>query len=128
MRAIAATVAAVVVAVVSLPAFAGPKPGLDDPAGLVLKVSKRTPRNPGGPAAAAPAAPGDASTTTTPSATAPSTSADPLATPAPEPTDLNGGHRDTLADCMSTWDKGTHMTKTEWRATCLRNMQPHRGI
>jgi hypothetical protein len=23
-----------------------------------------------------------------------------------------------LEDCMAIWDRGTHMTKTEWRRTC----------
>jgi hypothetical protein len=27
---------------------------------------------------------------------------------------------DTLADCMSYWDAGTHMSKAEWRRTCQR--------
>lgn len=29
----------------------------------------------------------------------------------------------TLADCMKTWDKDTHMTKAEWKATCIRAMK-----
>ena len=23
-----------------------------------------------------------------------------------------------MADCMAVWDKGTHMTKAQWRRTC----------
>jgi len=30
--------------------------------------------------------------------------------------------RETLADCMSFWDPGTHMSKTEWRETCRRTL------
>ena len=29
---------------------------------------------------------------------------------------------ETLADCMKYWDKGTHMTTAEWRATCIRQL------
>ena len=28
-----------------------------------------------------------------------------------------------MADCMATWDKGTHMTKDQWRRTCKTMMQ-----
>jgi hypothetical protein len=33
-----------------------------------------------------------------------------------------GGGSDTLQGCMGFWDKGTHMTKTEWRAACTRTL------
>lgn len=33
-----------------------------------------------------------------------------------------GGGGKTLADCMGFWDKDTHMTKAEWRATCVRTL------
>jgi len=100
-------------AAVAPPAWSAPSTaGWREPAAsLRLSVGNRTPRNPGGPAAAAPTA-----------GAAPGTPAEVSAT------DLNGGHQDTLADCMAIWDKATHMTKAEWRATCLRNMQTHRGI
>jgi hypothetical protein len=29
-------------------------------------------------------------------------------------------HRDTLQDCLSYWDAGTHMSKAEWAAACRR--------
>ena len=29
-------------------------------------------------------------------------------------------HSDTLADCISYWDPGTHMSKAEWRRACKR--------
>jgi hypothetical protein len=28
-------------------------------------------------------------------------------------------------DCMETWDKGTHMTKKEWRRTCERTIRDY---
>jgi hypothetical protein len=31
-----------------------------------------------------------------------------------------GGGGNTLQDCMNFWDSGTHMSKAEWRAACLR--------
>jgi hypothetical protein len=33
-----------------------------------------------------------------------------------------GGGGRTLRDCMSFWDRGTHMTKSEWRAACQRSI------
>jgi hypothetical protein len=30
--------------------------------------------------------------------------------------------QETLADCMSFWDAGTHMSKSEWRLTCQRTL------
>jgi hypothetical protein len=33
-----------------------------------------------------------------------------------------GGGGSTLADCMSFWDRDTHMTKSEWRAACKRTL------
>lgn len=33
---------------------------------------------------------------------------------------------ETLKDCMAFWDPQTHMTKAEWRATCLRNQNQRR--
>jgi hypothetical protein len=29
---------------------------------------------------------------------------------------------ESLADCLSFWDPGTHMSKDEWRHTCERTM------
>ena len=29
---------------------------------------------------------------------------------------------ETLADCMSFWDPGTHMSKTEWQQSCKRTL------
>jgi hypothetical protein len=34
-----------------------------------------------------------------------------------------GGGGNTLADCMGFWDRGTHMTKAEWKAACVRSIQ-----
>jgi hypothetical protein len=33
-----------------------------------------------------------------------------------------GGGGGTLSDCMAMWDKDTHMTRTQWRATCKRTL------
>jgi hypothetical protein len=33
-----------------------------------------------------------------------------------------GGGGPTLADCMSIWDPLTDMSKSEWKATCVRTM------
>ena len=36
-----------------------------------------------------------------------------------------GGGGKSLADCMGFWDRETHMTKTEWKAACMRTMQDY---
>jgi hypothetical protein len=35
---------------------------------------------------------------------------------------IAGGGGGTLQDCMGFWDRGTHMTKSEWRAACQRSI------
>jgi len=35
---------------------------------------------------------------------------------------IAGGGGITLADCMRFWDKGTHMSKSEWQAACVRSL------
>jgi hypothetical protein len=36
--------------------------------------------------------------------------------------DHTGGSGKTLADCMQLWDPHTHMSKPEWRVTCVRTL------
>jgi hypothetical protein len=36
-----------------------------------------------------------------------------------------GGGGKTLADCMAFWEPATHMTKAEWRTTCLRTLKEY---
>jgi hypothetical protein len=39
------------------------------------------------------------------------------------PTTTTAVSRDEkLAQCMDTWDKGTHITKSKWREICLRQL------
>ena len=38
--------------------------------------------------------------------------------------DMTKKQRD-FKDCMESWDKGTHMTKKEWRRTCERRMREY---
>lgn len=85
----------------------------------------------------APAKPSAAETPSTPAATTgetpPSAPSDGMgattapATPsvaaAPPLFDANAAPKRTIGDCMKTWDKATHMSKTEWRATCIRSMK-----
>ena len=33
-----------------------------------------------------------------------------------------GGGGSTLTDCMSIWDPTTDMSKSEWKATCIRTL------
>jgi hypothetical protein len=53
---------------------------------------------------------------TVPSATPTSTSPSEAAASTP------GGGGETLEACMGFWDRGTHMTKGEWRAACTRTL------
>jgi hypothetical protein len=46
-------------------------------------------------------------------------------TPKTEPNPDLASKPDSLADCMATWDKATHMTKVEWRETCKRLSNQH---
>jgi len=39
-------------------------------------------------------------------------------TPVDDKPAYHGG--ESVADCMKRWDAGTHMTKSQWRATCER--------
>jgi hypothetical protein len=34
--------------------------------------------------------------------------------------DKQKAHRAAIANCEAIWDRGTHMTKTEWSRTCRR--------
>ena len=38
--------------------------------------------------------------------------------------DMTKKQRD-FQDCLDTWDKGTHMTKKEWRRTCERTVRDY---
>jgi hypothetical protein len=33
-----------------------------------------------------------------------------------------GGGREGLAACLEFWDRATHMTKAEWKASCERSV------
>ena len=41
---------------------------------------------------------------------------------APTSGDMTKQQRD-FKDCLDTWDKGTHMTKKEWRRSCERTIR-----
>ena len=44
------------------------------------------------------------------------------ASPSEAAPSIPGGGGDTLADCMAFWDRGTHMSKVEWRSACTRTL------
>jgi hypothetical protein len=44
------------------------------------------------------------------------------ASPSESAPSIPGGGGDTLEACMGFWDRGTHMTKTEWRTACTRTL------
>ena len=65
--------------------------------------------------------PGAPSTSTAPAlpdkpADAPDTADVPDTAAAPDPADTH-----SLENCMATWDKGTHISKSRWREICQRN-------
>lgn len=72
----------------------------------------------------APSAAGD-----TPAPAGPNGLSTPAVPPAPSVTavmplsDITAAPKRTLGDCMKTWDKDTHMSKSEWKATCIRSMK-----
>ena len=43
---------------------------------------------------------------------------------APTSGDMTKQQRD-FKDCLDTWDKGTHMTKKEWRRSCERTIRDY---
>ena len=45
-------------------------------------------------------------------------------TEAPTSGDMTKYQHD-FKDCLDTWDKGTHMTKQEWRRTCERTIREY---
>jgi hypothetical protein len=44
------------------------------------------------------------------------------ASPSQAQPSIAGGGGNSLQDCMGFWDKATHMSKAEWRASCIRSM------
>ena len=44
------------------------------------------------------------------------------ASPSESAPSVPGGGGDTLQACMGFWDRGTHMSKVEWRAACTRTL------
>ncbi len=37
-------------------------------------------------------------------------------------TTTTASRSEKLSQCMDTWDKGTHITKSKWREICLRQL------
>jgi hypothetical protein len=44
------------------------------------------------------------------------------ASPSQAAPSIPGGGGKTLSDCMGFWDRGTHMSKQQWRAACKRTL------
>ena len=62
--------------------------------------------------ASALADPGTSATATNPAGTTPS------ATTTTGSINLDPSPEQRMKDCMAIWDRGTHMTKQQWRRTC----------
>ena len=69
------------------------------------------------PQAAAPLGGGSVRTDKMPAPSASSTS------PSESAQSTAGGGGRTLEDCIKFWDRGTHMTKSEWRTACARSQR-----
>jgi hypothetical protein len=65
--------------------------------------------------ASALADPGTSATANNPADTAPSTA---TATTTTGSINLDPSPEQRMKDCMAIWDRGTHMTKQQWRRTC----------
>lgn len=46
----------------------------------------------------------------------------PLSVEARKAGDKSAAPQRTIADCMATWDRGTHMSKAQWQKACKRAM------
>ncbi len=44
------------------------------------------------------------------------------AAPLPDPESKGLSNKEKLAQCMDTWDTGTHITKSKWREICKRQL------
>lgn len=105
-------------AALAAPAPLDAAPPVERPAASGLKLAtKKIPARPGTDQAAPAASPATPDSTTTP-AVPPA----PATTP-PSAAELSSPTKRTLADCMKLWDKDTHMSKADWKATCVRSQK-----
>jgi hypothetical protein len=61
--------------------------------------------------------PGTSATANNPAGTTPSATT-PSATTTTGSINLDPSPEQRMKDCMAIWDRGTHMTKQQWRRTC----------
>jgi hypothetical protein len=48
--------------------------------------------------------------------------------PAPDTAEPKADKQKRLDDCVAIWDKGTHMTKEQWRRTCKNSLEDLPGL
>ena len=60
-------------------------------------------------------------------AAAAATEADPNK-PDPNSPEAKGDRQKRLDDCIAIWDKGTHMTREQWKRTCKNSLEDLPGL
>jgi hypothetical protein len=60
-------------------------------------------------------------------AAAAATEADP-SKPDPNSTEAKADRQKRLDDCIAIWDKGTHMTREQWKRTCKNSLEDLPGL
>ena len=48
--------------------------------------------------------------------------------PAPDSAEAKAYKQKRFEDCVAIWDKGTHMTKEQWRRTCKNSLEDLPGL
>jgi Ni/Co efflux regulator RcnB len=48
--------------------------------------------------------------------------------PAPDTAEAKAYKQKRFEDCVAIWDKGTHMTKEQWRRTCKNSLEDLPGL
>ncbi len=48
--------------------------------------------------------------------------------PAPDTAEATAYKQKRFDDCIAIWDKGTHMTKEQWRRTCKNSLEDLPGL
>jgi hypothetical protein len=77
--------------------------------------------------AAAPPAREAAARTRNAAAAAAATAPDPNK-PDPNSPDAKADRQKRLDDCIAIWDKGTHMTREQWKRTCKNSLEDLPGL
>ena len=70
----------------------------------------------------------DAAARTRNAAAAPAATAPDPDKPDPNSPEAKADKQKRLDDCIAIWDKGTHMTKEQWKRTCKNSLEDLPGL